>query len=574
MNRLGLSPFGIIDLVNGMHSSEAWSSLASSRLVSVDKVSSSSDPQSISHARKVLEHEISDALGVITSVKTLRNSLLPIHRLPPDILFKIFHVIATQDSTYREVKTASGKKESRYCAPLDVYKLTHVCRHWKDVALQFPLLWTNIPLHKAKWASEFLRRSQGAPLSLSLETSSTDLSPAVLATLSETQRLQHLSLKGPVNVALQRLSTPAPVLESFTVHFTPIYHYGYDNTEPIIEPDIFAQDAPKLRRIVARGVGFPWNSPILNNLTHLEVHNDSAKSSSPSDRRKPRQRPSVVGFFDALRRMPNLTTLILHNSIPTFPAGTAVLPGAEATVRLPSVTYLSLGGPLLDCALIAQQLSVHADASLAYECYMDNRAWSTYDLAVKDIAKWSSRPYLSLSWEHARSDRSYSETESVISSEIETLFRVIPIDTVRVLAGSLDSHLLSPDSWHETWGRATAVEKVHVSGTEELESFLEAWTKPISDDTPDQYLFPRLKKLAIDTANFRDEDSEIDHKDLMMGIKDRKHLGLPLDEVSIRYCRIDKNQVQALSKKKVAKVVWDGDIYGLWEPEPSDHSSY
>ncbi|TFY65832.1 hypothetical protein EVG20_g5254 [Dentipellis fragilis] len=583
-------------------SSEAWSFLTRSRLVSVDTTSSRSDPQSISHARKVLDREINDALEAIRYVKALRNSLLPIHRLPPDILFKIFHIIATQNTGNIQINAASGKRASRYCEPLDVYKLTHVCRRWKDFALQFPLLWTNIPVHKAKWASEFLSRSQSAPLILFLDLSSKGLSPAVRTALSHARRIQKLTLKGPINSALIDLITPAPALESLTIKAAWIR--GSGKTDALLWPNLFAKGAPKLRRIVTRRINFPWHLAVFNNLTYLEVHQASYKPSSAGA--GPRT-ISVDELSHSLRRMPNLTTLILHNCIPVFLPDAPVESGTDHVVYLPSVMFLSLAGPILDCVLLAQRLVVHTDASLAYDCRVDAcnlpgqsvseviEASRQYNIQisadthsrVKTTSKWSARPYLSITWDgSALFDEAPEDARAKISREAQSLLRTFSLDSVRVLEGDLDCSLLDPDGWkgvddwdenwreadgwYRVWGCATAVEKILISDT--LLSFLETWTEPASTseetpDAPNQYLFPCLKKMCIYAVDFCNPESDFVNPDnLERTLKDRDQLGLPLDELSIRGCRIDFLHIHAL-KKVVKKVIWDGDDYGLGDPD-------
>src|ERR1700729_4648142 len=64
----------------------------------------------------------------------LATLLSPVRRLPPELLGEIF----------------------RYCLPHDYHEKgahnavmlpSHVCKHWRDVALSTPPLWTNILLH-------------------------------------------------------------------------------------------------------------------------------------------------------------------------------------------------------------------------------------------------------------------------------------------------------------------------------------------------------------------------------------------------------------------------------------------
>src|SRR3984885_8964598 len=90
--------------------------------------------------------------------------LSPVRRLPPELLGEIF----------------------RYCLPQNYHEKgahkavmlpSHVCKHWRDVALSTPTLWTNVVLHvtnetfesQAALVTAWFSRSGGLPLSFALE---------------------------------------------------------------------------------------------------------------------------------------------------------------------------------------------------------------------------------------------------------------------------------------------------------------------------------------------------------------------------------------------------------------------
>lgn len=82
-----------------------------------------------------------------------RNALLPVARLPLDLLTHIF--ILARNAT-------DGR--TRYLPAS-----SHVCRAWRAAALHCALLWTEIDCYPYKWANVMVERAMQAPLRLRLE---------------------------------------------------------------------------------------------------------------------------------------------------------------------------------------------------------------------------------------------------------------------------------------------------------------------------------------------------------------------------------------------------------------------
>jgi len=96
--------------------------------------------------------------SMFTRQFTRRNMLIPISILPAEILARIFHFVAFSEPLYSRTPT------------LDSVNFTHVCRRWRQVALDDPTLWThfsNFPRNK-DWISERLSRARNAPLVIEL----------------------------------------------------------------------------------------------------------------------------------------------------------------------------------------------------------------------------------------------------------------------------------------------------------------------------------------------------------------------------------------------------------------------
>jgi hypothetical protein len=89
----------------------------------------------------------------IRALKTRRNTLAPISRLPTELLSRIFITIA-----YSHFDSSNGTDLSW------IYAVTAVCGHWRAIALECPGLWCFIGFMYPIWTEEMLKRSKMAPL--------------------------------------------------------------------------------------------------------------------------------------------------------------------------------------------------------------------------------------------------------------------------------------------------------------------------------------------------------------------------------------------------------------------------
>ncbi|TFK61267.1 hypothetical protein BDN72DRAFT_965270 [Pluteus cervinus] len=150
-----------------------------------------------------IDEEILLLQNRLQTLKRTRNSLLPISTLPREILTEIFLL-------------ASTAHEDGLIASEWVPKMSWVCHSWRTLALDNPLLWTEIGEALSEtWAKEFLKRSKSAAIYLEIyyRQEQDDL----MASLpSQFHRIRYLKL---VNADRQEnlesvLTAPAPILYS------------------------------------------------------------------------------------------------------------------------------------------------------------------------------------------------------------------------------------------------------------------------------------------------------------------------------------------------------------------------
>ncbi|KAL6304552.1 hypothetical protein BKA93DRAFT_267011 [Sparassis latifolia] len=197
----------------------------------------------------------SDRMSDATSV--------PIALLPEDILYEIFYVLTR--STFG----------TRLGCTYPV--VTHVCRHWRHLALHSPQLWTFVcvtPSRSTTLIQEYLARSKDSPLYVQF-----------ISFGSALRSLPALELKGQVlsehvhrifefrAVGFSRMEMKA-LLSSFTSPAPQLYSLHLQTDQRLFVEDLFGGQAPSIRDISMKRVATPWLP--CRNMTRLDVDNQPA----------------------------------------------------------------------------------------------------------------------------------------------------------------------------------------------------------------------------------------------------------------------------------------------------------
>ena len=233
-------------------------------------LSSVRDVEVIKKTRTQIDKELAN----LSALKACRNALAPISRLPPELLSTIFTYTAS--ASIHSEWLPESRLYPFWRRPMAWMKVTQVCRRWRAVALQCPMLWTHICLSDYHLTRKMLRRSKNLPIFVESDLSSrrnSRLFQAMWIALDHLPRIQALHIRSSLS-QLQRIFTkltgPAPILES--LHISKIYNRHTAGGDVFTVPaHLFHGNLPRLRRIQLRGCNFEWASPNLSHLTHLEV---------------------------------------------------------------------------------------------------------------------------------------------------------------------------------------------------------------------------------------------------------------------------------------------------------------
>ena len=94
---------------------------------------------------------INQASELLSSLRTLRNSLVPVNRVPPEILTSII--------SYRPTQIPDPRQYQELSTPATV------CRYWRAAICSFPSLWTTMSdIYHPQLRRIILERSKAAPL--------------------------------------------------------------------------------------------------------------------------------------------------------------------------------------------------------------------------------------------------------------------------------------------------------------------------------------------------------------------------------------------------------------------------
>ncbi|KAN0075503.1 hypothetical protein V8E55_011526 [Tylopilus felleus] len=220
--------------------------------------------------------------------------------------------------------------------------VSYVCRHWRYVALNCPILWTFLFSVSPRWMEELLSRSKQAPLKLKLHSyvRISDKTPSLLSFLEKVvdhaERIQEICLcldrQRQGYQFFAKLFSHAPLLQNVKVLFLP--PFPSDNWPPSISLD---GDTPALRTLEVSNFPIPWYSLMLSGVTTLSLSYHPGRSLQNTEQ-----------FLATLSCMKDLKHLYLDDALPSA-AGFL----SSAAFR----TFQSINLPHLSRLLIAAPLS-------------------------------------------------------------------------------------------------------------------------------------------------------------------------------------------------------------------------
>lgn len=230
----------------------------------------------------------------------IKGPCSPISSLPDELLGSIFELFRTEP--------IRGKDEGHKAWWTSIML---VCRLWRDVLLNTPLLWTGILFHRIDLVELMLQRSKTAPISIYHDFSlnymrSAGHEEAVRDVLEHhIHHAREVDLSAPTLTFFditKILRKPAPELTDLRLICVGGFGSGYK--ECSITRDLLAESAPRLRSISLRGICIPLDSALISpKLCHLSLNDILRQQSFPAEQ-----------LVHLLRDLPLLETLRIQYS--------------------------------------------------------------------------------------------------------------------------------------------------------------------------------------------------------------------------------------------------------------------
>jgi hypothetical protein len=283
-----------------------------------------------------------------------RNTLAPVFVLPPEVLARIFHLVALAESSRSKMGS------------LGWISVTHVCRHWRQVALEDSSLWARISGRPANTTriSETLARARNAPLEIDLlVTPNAEILSMFTAHFAHTHEFRLRGLVTPHfhdNIR-EICSLEAPALE----HFELAAHAGCPVA--FLRAPFFNGMAPKLRTFSLSQIRVPWSFIPRGQLSQLKIILTMGEPIADANGPSFGDSKSLV---DLLINCPALEILVLEFCLPQ----SITRPSQVQAIHLPRLSHLSLRGSSSRVASLLEILKLPPSTTLGIRCTSENTA--------------------------------------------------------------------------------------------------------------------------------------------------------------------------------------------------------
>ncbi|KAK7018378.1 F-box domain-containing protein [Favolaschia claudopus] len=292
-----------------------------------------------------LDSQIAWHYAQIVVLKARRNAIVPIHRLPNELMTRIFTIFATES-------------DSDMLFNLEWTQIMRVCHHWHAVALAAQHLWAYIEVEGT--GSRFfpqLRRSGAAPLTIKLNLSEYT-EHYVQYIMGHSVRIRELNFKGEAKYVFEFIASlpefALGILSTLILKATMGTEDVPSNVSRSLPRILFDGKLPRLQALSLDSIECPW--PSLTGLTALSLTGSSDSSqSTPS---------TFAGLLDMLRACPQLISLKLAHLCPPL------IPGhLYASVDLLALKSLRLRDPATSCQALLEHLRIPSEACISLLAY-------------------------------------------------------------------------------------------------------------------------------------------------------------------------------------------------------------
>ncbi|KAJ7479701.1 hypothetical protein FB451DRAFT_1448924 [Mycena latifolia] len=283
--------------------------------------------------------------------QALKNNLdgyiYPVLTLPNEIISEIF-----VQYLYQSHSIGTGKSP---------FFLGHICRAWREVALDTPFLWTDIEVRIENVAARerqlerlttLLSRSGDCPLFIGVLIFDGSAREFITALAPHFRRCECLTLVAPFHDVLL-IKSDFPIIRNLSIGISELHKNAYHADEPSWPVKVF--HAPKLRdvsiTVFTYKLVLPWAQ--ITSISFRWVHH----------------LPDLLDILCAARNVATLSTEIIHAS-PTEVI--AKIPAIPPLIHLHTLE-LTVGSSALGCAQLLDKLTLPAlrDLRIPEACFIE-----------------------------------------------------------------------------------------------------------------------------------------------------------------------------------------------------------
>jgi hypothetical protein len=277
--------------------------------------------------------------------KCQHNLSLKVNQLPPEVLSDIFHFCR------RDVLASVAFANFPAYDPFP-HLLVHICRHWRDLALRTPTLWSSLRYTPdCPWFDTLLARSGGAPLTLVFELHAATIGPIQTLLEKNIHRICQLfvidSLESEQQIPLALLQ-PALALENLYVLRKGLLHEGLVRSDGILSSQLFSGVMPRLRSLRLSTCNLDWRSV---SDTHMASVHELTVECHPQLNGGGFTGQKISDILGSLAGMRQLRKLVLDYALPA-----EVQDEVGVQVELPQLNELSITSNEMSAAVLIHYL--------------------------------------------------------------------------------------------------------------------------------------------------------------------------------------------------------------------------
>ena len=412
-----------------------------------------------------------------------------IDSLPNELLVKIFVLYRSPRGSHLETFGAATKPDRKNVGTLP--PLMSVCRHWRAVILEAPLLWQAIDIGKStQWLDLALARSRDVVLELYFHSypTSVEALPMLMPLLHRVRTLWLPPMPPSDLLLLSSAQAPGfPVLEELGLWVnTPMRQYR-SNCVPF---DLSSTRLPALRVLLLQCAVVSWNAEVMSKLRFLHLH-----SCTPAEKE-----PSFAHLLDVLEGCHELEVLELHRVIARFEPPSPRDP--PRTIRLPKLRELTLD----DEPKFVRDLIIHVYVPETVEVHLKGSITDPLDDYILGILTGGFHSLLPINLSNIPVVRMIRDIWiNLTDDEEQQIIGAIPLRS----SAPLKLTLYSPHEldWEHYQAKllcdfASRLKDVPLEGLR----FTSGWWDPLHHKAwADLFrLLPTLRRLEVDTGGYTD----------------------------------------------------------------------